>query len=53
MAVVLRFNRPAGQMRRNGLRPVAVWIGIILGSAVAMTASLTTSPMVFSLLPEY
>ena len=53
MAVVLRFNRPAGQKRRNGLRPVAVRIGIIVGSAVAMTASLTMSPMVFLLLPEY
>jgi hypothetical protein len=35
------------------VRPLAVLIGIIMGSAVAMTASLTMSAIVFFLLPEY
>ncbi|HEY3731483.1 MAG TPA: hypothetical protein VGL28_09530 [Steroidobacteraceae bacterium] len=35
------------------MRPMAVLIGIITGSAVAMTASLSMSAIVFFLLPEY
>jgi predicted membrane protein len=35
------------------MRPMAVLIGIITGSAVAMTLSLTMSAIVFFLLPEY
>jgi len=35
------------------MRPMAVLIGIIMGSAVALTASLTMSAIVFLLLPEY
>lgn len=35
------------------MRPMAVLIGIITGSAVAMTVSLTMSAIVFLLLPEY
>jgi hypothetical protein len=35
------------------MRPLAVLIGIITGSAVALTASLSMSAIVFLLLPEY
>ena len=35
------------------MRPLAVLIGIIMGSAVALTVSLTMSAIVFLLLPEY
>jgi hypothetical protein len=35
------------------MRPMAVLLGIIMGSAVALTASLTMSAVVFLLLPEY
>ena len=35
------------------MRPMAVLIGIIMGSAVALTVSLTMSAIVFLLLPEY
>ena len=35
------------------MRPMAVLVGIIMGSAVALTASLTMSAIVFLLLPEY
>jgi hypothetical protein len=35
------------------VRPLAVLIGIIMGSSVALTASLTMSAIVFVLLPEY
>jgi hypothetical protein len=35
------------------MRPMAVLIGIIMGSAIALTASLTMSAIVFLLLPEY
>jgi hypothetical protein len=35
------------------VRPLAVLIGIIMGSAVALTASLSMSAIVFLLLPEY
>jgi hypothetical protein len=35
------------------MRPMAVLIGIITGSAVALTVSLTMSAIVFFLLPEY
>jgi hypothetical protein len=35
------------------MRPMAVLIGIIMGSAVAMSVSLTMSAIVFFLLPEY
>ena len=35
------------------MRPMAVLIGIIMGSAVAMTVSLTMSAIVFFLLLEY
>jgi predicted membrane protein len=35
------------------MRPMAVLMGIITGSAVAMTVSLTMSAVVFFLLPEY
>ena len=35
------------------MRPMAVLIGIIMGSAVALTVSLTMSGIVFLLLPEY
>jgi hypothetical protein len=35
------------------MRPMAVLIGIIMGSAVALTVSLTMSAIVFALLPEY
>ena len=35
------------------MRPMAVLIGIITGSAVALTLSLTMSAIVFFLLPEF
>jgi predicted membrane protein len=35
------------------MRPMAVLMGIITGSAVALTVSLTMSAIVFFLLPEY
>lgn len=35
------------------MRPMAVLIGIIMGSAVALTVSLSMSAVVFALLPEY
>jgi len=35
------------------MRPMAVLIGIIMGSAVALTVSLSMSAVVFFLLPEY
>jgi hypothetical protein len=35
------------------MRPMAVLVGIIMGSAIALTASLTMSAIVFLLLPEY
>jgi hypothetical protein len=35
------------------MRPMAVLVGIIMGSAVALTASLSMSAIVFLLLPEY
>ena len=35
------------------MRPMAVLVGIIMGSAVAMSVSLTMSAIVFLLLPEY
>ena len=35
------------------MRPMAVLLGIIMGSAVALTVSLTMSAVVFLLLPEY
>ena len=35
------------------MRPMAVLIGIIMGSAIALTFSLTMSAVVFLLLPEY
>jgi len=35
------------------MRPMAVLLGIIMGSAVALTAALTMSAVVFLLLPEY
>lgn len=35
------------------MRPMAVLVGIIMGSAIALTASLTMSGIVFLLLPEY
>jgi hypothetical protein len=35
------------------MRPMAVLLGIIMGSAVALTVSLTMSAIVFLLLPEY
>ncbi len=35
------------------MRPMAVLIGIITGSAVALTVSLTMSAIVLFLLPEY
>ena len=35
------------------MRPMAVLIGIIMGSAIALTASLSMSAIVFVLLPEY
>ena len=35
------------------MRPMAVLIGIIMGSAIALTVSLTLSAAVFLLLPEY
>ena len=35
------------------MRPMAVLIGIIMGSAIAMSVSLTMSAIVFFLLPEY
>jgi hypothetical protein len=35
------------------LRPLAVLIAIIMGSAVALTVSLSMSAIVFLLLPEY
>jgi hypothetical protein len=53
MSVALRFAGAPAQCRRNGMRPMAVLIGIIMGSAVAMTVSLTMSAIVFFLLPEY
>lgn len=35
------------------MRPLAVLIGIVTGSAVALTLSLTMSAVVFLLLPQY
>lgn len=35
------------------MRPMAVLLGIIMGSAIALTLSLTMSAVVFLLLPEY
>lgn len=35
------------------MRPLAVLIGIVMGSAVALTVSLSMSAIVFFLLPEY
>jgi hypothetical protein len=35
------------------MRPMAVLVGIIMGSALALTVSLTMSAIVFLLLPEY
>lgn len=35
------------------MRPMAVLLAIIMGSAVALTVSLTMSAIVFVLLPEY
>lgn len=35
------------------MRPMAVLIGIIMGSAIALTLSLSMSGIVFMLLPEY
>jgi hypothetical protein len=35
------------------MRPMAVLLGIIMGSAIALTASLSMSAIVFLLLPEY
>jgi len=35
------------------MRPMAVLIGIIMGSAVALSVSLSMSAVVFVLLPEY
>ena len=35
------------------MRPMAVLIGIIMGSAVALSVSLSMSAIVFYLLPEY
>ena len=35
------------------MRPLAVLIGIVTGSAVALTLSLTMSAVVFFLLPQY
>src|SRR6202166_3938351 len=53
MAVPTRFKRQAGQNRRIRMRPMEVVVGIITGSAVAMSVSLTMSAVVFLLLPEY
>jgi hypothetical protein len=53
MAVAPCFKRQAVENRRNGMRPMAVLIGIIMGSAVAMSVSLSMSAIVFFLLPEY
>jgi hypothetical protein len=53
MAVAPGFKQPATENRRNGMRPMAVLVGIIMGSAVAMSVSLTMSAIVFLLLPEY
>lgn len=35
------------------MRPMAVLVGIIMGSSIALTLSLTMSAIVFLLLPEY
>jgi hypothetical protein len=35
------------------MRPMAVLVGIIMGSSIALTVSLTMSAIVFLLLPEY
>jgi hypothetical protein len=35
------------------MRPMAVLVGIIMGSAIALTVSLSMSGIVFLLLPEY
>jgi hypothetical protein len=35
------------------MRPMTVLVGIIMGSAIALTLSLTMSAIVFALLPEY
>jgi hypothetical protein len=43
----------AAPVQRNSMRPMAVLLGIIMGSAVALTVSLTMSAIVFVLLPEY
>jgi hypothetical protein len=53
MAVAAGFKQRTAKNRRNGMRPMAVLVGIIMGSAVAMSVSLTMSAIVFLLLPEY
>jgi hypothetical protein len=53
MAVAPLIKRQTAKSRRNGMRPMAVLIGIIMGSAVALSVSLTMSAIVFLLLPEY
>src|SRR5450755_2401797 len=53
MAVAPGFKRRAAKNRRNSMRPMAVLIGIIMGSAVALSVSLSMSAIVFLLLPEY
>jgi hypothetical protein len=54
MAVAKWLNGPAAlKILEACMRPMAVLIGIIMGSAVAMTVSLTMSAVVFMLLPEY
>jgi hypothetical protein len=35
------------------MRPLSVLLGILMGSAIALTVSLTMSGIVFLLLPEY
>jgi VIT1/CCC1 family predicted Fe2+/Mn2+ transporter len=35
------------------MRPLSVLIGIVMGSAIALTVSLTMSGIVYLLLPEY
>jgi hypothetical protein len=53
MAVAPLIKRRMAKNRSNGMRPMAVLIGIIMGSAVALSVSLTMSAIVFLLLPEY
>jgi hypothetical protein len=53
MAVAPRFKRQAAKIGEMDMRPMAVLIGIIMGSAVAMSVSLSMSAIVFFLLPEY